>query len=85
MKRGRRSSRRLVQDQIFNIISNVNSPVTTAFLTKEISKSLNKKISWNTVQKYINELVEIGKIQPIPLPHSKEENKVGLTVYTLKK
>jgi hypothetical protein len=46
---------------------------------------LNKQVSWNTVQKYLHELIEANQVQAITLPHSKEDGKEGLTVYTLKK
>jgi hypothetical protein len=54
-------------------------------LAKVISGKLNKTVSWNTIQKYLDELVKIDKVQPIPLPHSKIEGKNGLIVYQLKK
>ncbi len=85
MKRGRPSKRFLIQTEIINLLSSSNIPLTTAFLTKTISQKLNQKINWNTVQKYIGELVSNDKVQPIELPHSKKENAKGLTVYILKK
>ena len=85
MKRGRHNIRRLIQEEIIKVVSSFNTPVTTSVMRKEISKTLNKNISWNTIQKYLTELVETGRIQPIQLPHSKLENKSGLIVYTLKK
>jgi predicted transcriptional regulator len=85
LKRGRPSKRFLIQSEIINILSSSSVPLTTAFITKLISEKLNQKINWNTVKKYINELVNNDKIQPIELPHSKKENKKGLTVYMLKK
>jgi hypothetical protein len=44
---------------------------------------LGRKVSWNTTHKYVQELVEVGKIRRIPLPHSKLEGRTGLTVYEL--
>jgi len=85
MKRGRHNMRRSVQEEIIKVVSSFNTPITTSVMRKEISKILNRNISWNTIQKYLTELVETGRIQPIQLPHSKLENKSGLIVYALKK
>ena len=85
MKRGRPNIRYDIQKEITSILTRFNTPVTISVLLKEASKSLNHQISWNTVQKYVQEMVESGKIQAIQLPHSKLENKSGLVVYTLKK
>ncbi len=85
MKRGRPSIRRVVQKQILEILMSFDTPITISTLSKEISKKTTHDISWNTVYKYIQELIEVGKIQPLPLPHSKLANRDGLTVYTLKK
>lgn len=85
MKRGRHNMRRSIQEEIIKVVSSFNTPITTSVMRKETSKTLNRNISWNTIQKYLTELVEAGMIQPIQLQHSKLENKPGLTVYTLKK
>ncbi|MEM5790570.1 MAG: hypothetical protein QXP77_00755 [Candidatus Aenigmatarchaeota archaeon] len=45
---------------------------------------MGKSLSWNTVQKYLQELVELGRVEAIPTPHSKREGE-GLTVYILKR
>ncbi len=85
MKRGRLPLRKEIYSEIINVLTETNSPLTTFFISKTIFQKINKKTSWNTVQKYIKELVESGKIQAIQLPHSKEEAKNGLVVYTLKR
>lgn len=85
MKRGRPNIRHDVQNDIISILTRFNTPVTISLISKEISKTVNREISWNTVQKYVQELVESGRINAIQLQHSKEENKNGLVVYTLKK
>lgn len=54
-------------------------------MARIISDKLGKTVSWNTVQKYLQELVETNKVQAMALPHSKEAGKTGLTVYTLKR
>ena len=85
MKRGRPNIRYNVQKDVVSLLSKFNTPVTISVISKEITKTIDREISWNTVQKYVQELVESGKIQAIQLPHSKVENKAGLVVYTLKK
>ncbi len=85
MKRGRPNMRRDVQKEIVDTLSRFGSPITISTISKDVSKILNREISWNTVQKYVQELVEIGKIQAVQLPHSKSESKDGLVVYTLRR
>jgi len=85
MKRGRPAIRSTVKEKILAALANSQIHLTTSSLAKTASNELSKKVSWNTVQKYIQELVEAGKVQPLQLPHSKTPNKSGLTVYTLKK
>ena len=85
MRRGRPNIRQLVQTNIISVLSDSKTPTTTSTLAKAISKNLNRKLSWNTVQKYLDGLIKIDRIEAVVLPHSKNENKTGLTVYILKK
>jgi hypothetical protein len=85
MKRGRPSKRNIIQSNIIEVLGSSSVPLTTSALRKIISEKLKQTISWNTIQKYINELTKLEKIQAIALPHSKKEGKKGLTVYILKK
>lgn len=85
MKRGRPGIRSLIQSNILEILSLSQTPLTISALAKIISPKVGRTVSWNTIQKYLNELIETNKVQPLPLPHSKKEGKVGLTVYILKK
>lgn len=85
MKRGRPNIRQTIQSNLIDILSTSQTPLTISTLTRFISKQSNKTISWNTVQKYLQELIEANRIQAIILPHSKFEDRNGLTVYTLKK
>jgi hypothetical protein len=85
MKRGRPNVRNLIQSSILETLSSTQFPMTISALAKIISTKHNRSISWNTIEKYLNELTEMNKIQPMPLPHSKIEGKTGLTVYQLKK
>lgn len=85
IKRGRPSLRYTVQSFIIKHLQEVDLPVSIDSLRKKISKDMERRLSWNTVQKYLQELVDLGKVEAIPTPHSKKEGKEGLTVYMLKK
>jgi len=85
MKRGRKNIRNQVQISVLEILGENRSGLNIESLRSRISIKFNHEVSWNTVQKYIQELVEINKIQPTILPHSKDQTKEGLTLYTLKK
>ncbi len=85
MKRGRPDVRQTIQSNLLTVLSSSQTPLTVSSLTRFVSKEVNRSISWNTVQKYLDELIQTEKVQAIPLPHSKIENKNGLTVYVLKK
>ena len=85
IKRGRPTIRIEVQNSILNTLSEKGIPLTISALAKAISNKMQRTVSWNTIQKYIDELIAMGKIKPIDLPHSKDETKKGLTVYTINK
>ena len=85
MKRGRPNVRETIQANLMSALAVSQTPLTTSTLTRVISKEVNKQVSWNTVQKYLDELIQTEKIQAIELPHSKIEDRTGLTVYVLKK
>ena len=85
MKRGRPSKRFEVQNLILETLKEVNTPISINAICSMIGKRIGKQISWNTVSKYLEELVQIGKIEALSTPHSKKEGKKGLTVYILKK
>lgn len=84
MKRGRPNKRELISQLILDMLSD-NSARSVNSLATGIVKRLDSKVSWNTVQKYLQELVEVGRIEALSTPHSKIEGKRGLTVYILKK
>jgi len=85
MKRGRPPLRQQMTQSLLDILSSNQTPLTISSLATQASKVLGRTLSWNTVQKYLQELVEANRVQAIALPHSKEEGKKGLTVYTLKR
>jgi predicted transcriptional regulator len=85
MKRGRRSLREEVKSQILDVLSNTRLPLTTSSIKMLIFKKFNKNLSWNTVQKYLDELVENNSLSVIHLPHSKKDGKKGVSVYILKR
>ena len=85
MKRGRPNIRKIIHSNLLEVLGNSQTPLTTSTLTKYVSKEVNRTISWNTVQKYVNELIEQEKIQSVTLPHSKIDDRNGLTMYSIKK
>jgi hypothetical protein len=85
MKRGRPSSRHEVQTLILDVLETTKTYMTVSGICDQILMTTKKRISWNTVQKYVRELVELDKVQSVTLPHSKKEGREGLTVYILKK
>jgi len=85
MKRGRPSKRVEISNSILTVFTISPTHYTIAALAKKLSEGKERPVSWNTVQKYLDQLVQQEKIQAIVLPHSKDETKKGLTVYTLKK
>ena len=84
MKRGRPIIRSELQPIINEILEESKLPLNINAITKKIEERTGKRYSWNTVQKYLNELVELGQIEAIKLPHSKKKEKYGLIVYTKK-
>lgn len=85
MKRGRPNARNVIQTNILDVLSSTQMPLTISSLAKIIAPKVGRTVSWNTVQKYLDELVQVDKVQPMSLPHSKIDGKNGLTVYQLKK
>jgi len=82
VKRGRPSLRSKVKPLILETLSS-GTLLTTHAITQKISEQLGKRISWNTIYKYLRELIEANKIKAITLPHSKVEGKQGLVVYQI--
>jgi hypothetical protein len=85
MKRGRPNKRASVHTLILDMLGAAGSPMTVSAMARIVSEKLGETVSWNTVQKYLQELVETNKVQAVALPHSKEAGKTGLTVYALKR
>lgn len=85
MKRGRPNKRASVHALILDILGATASPMTVSAMARIVSEKLGETVSWNTVQKYLQELVETNKVQAVSLQHSKVVGKTGLTVYTLKR
>ena len=85
MKRGRPSKRSDVRKAILTTLEKSAVPLTTSALSRLMAEELGIQTSWNTVQKYVRELVETNHIKPISLPHSKKSGESGLVVYTLRR
>lgn len=85
MKRGRPSKRADIRRAILGTLENSSVPMTTSVLARVVSEGTESNVSWNTVRKYLRELVEANRVQPIALPHSKKPGETGLTVYTIRR
>ncbi len=84
MRRGRPSKRREVAQSILDVLSSVEVPMSVLSIKKRVEERIGR-VSWNTVKKYLDELVTMERVEAIPLPHSKLEGKEGLTVYRIKR
>jgi len=85
MKRGRPNKRNEIQAMIIDMLIASGGSQTVSSLRKAASLKVGKQISWNTIEKYLKELVQINKVQPIFLEHCKDPSKKGLTLYQIKK
>ncbi len=84
MKKGRPSKRYEVYNLIFDFFSKNAYPANVKRITDYINSVSNLNLSWNTVKKYLEELVKLDKLKKIKLEHSKEKGKEGLTLYAPK-
>ena len=85
MKRGRPSKRYIIYEKILEYFEKNQIPANVERIREYISKELNENISWNTVKKYLEELVRLDKLRKIKLPHSKDKNKEGIILFEKKK
>ena len=76
MKRGRPIVRSEIQPLISQVLEESRTPLNINAIAKKIKERTGRRYSWNTIQKYLNELVEIGQIEAIKLPHSKKKGVV---------
>ncbi|MCD6482984.1 MAG: hypothetical protein J7K83_01805 [Candidatus Aenigmarchaeota archaeon] len=84
MKRGRPSLRHYIINYILECLSQTQTPVNVSYIKKYVDSKMERNVSWNTIKKYLNELMLLDKVKKIKLPHSKEKDKEGLTLYTLR-
>ena len=85
MKRGRPSKRHKIEAAILECLAELNTYISVNAIVKYLKKKMEESVSWNTVKKYLDELVSLGKVEVVQLPHSKKESAEGLKVYRLKK
>ncbi|MEM0242993.1 MAG: hypothetical protein QXT34_00860 [Candidatus Aenigmatarchaeota archaeon] len=83
MKRGRPSKRFEIYELINEYFKENPYPSNVNKIAEFIFQKSNKKISWNTLKKYLEELVKIDRIKRIIPPHSKDSSKTGITLYYL--
>ncbi len=77
-KRGRKPIDSMIKPLILSILSNSSHPLTTHKLLEKIQKKISqpplnykKRVSWNTLKKYLDELEKDGFIFSKKLPPSK--------------
>ena len=85
MKRGRPAKRQSIKNAILGILEKSTVPMTTSAMSRIMQEDLKIHASWNTIQKYVRELVETNQIKTISLPHSKKAGETGLVLYTINK
>jgi len=81
MKRGRPSKRYEIYALIEEYFLNNPYPSNVRRISEFVSQRIGKPISWNTVKKYLEELVRIDKLKKIRTQHSKNPEKEGITLY----
>lgn len=84
MKRGRPMLKEKVEPFILKVLESTNLPLTISAICASLRSQLKEGTSWNTVRKYVNKLIALGKVEAITLPHSKDKGQ-GLTLYRLKR
>ena len=85
MKRGRPNKRAAIRKAILTTLEKSDVPLTASAMGRFVSEEFGAQVSWNTIQKYLRELVETNQVRPLALPHSKKKGETGLIVYALKK
>lgn len=61
---GRRPYRQVFYSLLLSVLSE-EIPQNIEAIRRHVSIKVGKEISWNTVKKYIDELVEMGKIEKV--------------------
>jgi predicted transcriptional regulator len=79
---GRRPVRFEIESKIMKTIDKTEVPVTCSFVKKEISN--RKKVHFDTVKKYLEELVQRNVLFKKTLPPTKKQHKRGMTLYSNK-
>ena len=79
---GRRPIRFEVESKILRVLDKTEVPVTCSYLKKEISK--RKKIHFDTVKKYLEDLSQRDIIFTKTLPPTKKQHEKGMTLYSKK-
>ncbi|MBU5682225.1 MAG: hypothetical protein QXW35_01315 [Candidatus Aenigmatarchaeota archaeon] len=83
MKRGRPSKRFEIYRLIEEYFKENPFPSNINRILRYIYEKTERKYSWNTIKKYLEELTKLDRIKKIKLPHSKIKEKEGLTLYYL--
>ena len=79
---GRRPIKFEVESKILRILDKTEVPVTCSYVRKEITK--RKKTHFDTVKKYLEDLVQRDVIFKKVLPPTKKQHRKGMTLYSKK-
>lgn len=71
-----------IESKILKVLEKTEIPVTCSYIRKEISK--RKKIHFDTVKKYLEDLNQRDVIFQKTLPPTKKQHKKGMTLYSKK-
>jgi len=79
---GRRPVRFEIESKILKILEKTEVPITCSFVKKEISKK--RKVHFDTVKKYLEDLVQRDVIFKKILSPTKKQHNKGMTLYSKK-
>jgi hypothetical protein len=81
---GRKPIKMQVQTVALDILGHAEFPVSCNVLKKEIRQRLGKNTHFDTVKKYLDDLVRKDMIFRKELPPAKKEHKKGVVLYSKK-
>jgi len=79
---GRRPIRFEIESKIMRILNKTEVPVTCSYVKREIT--MRRKVHFDTVKKYLEELVHRDAIFKKILPPTKKQHIKGMTLYSKK-
>ena len=81
---GRKPLKIAVETTIMDVLEQMDFPVSCNILKREVGKRMDRDIHFDTVKKYVEDLVKKNLIFKKQLPPAKKEHKKGATLYSKK-